>query len=359
MKNYSFQIDLLRAIAVSLVVFFHFNMYTSIIPFWNNLILSGGSLGVNIFFVISGLLISKPFVEKRLLNKTLPNIKIYIINRLFRIIPLFWVTSIMFFLCKDYIWLYNQSPYPITLFDSAKFLFFFYGKNGILNVPVWTLRFEILFYIFFPIFFWATLKLNISLFKHIVNITICLVGFFLFYRIWYLQQFNSTFYYDFFSNSEAFFLGIILSFLYTNEKLKAQFNIKFPILAPLLFLFIILKFNNVPFLNTKYTIAVVQTLSNISIFFLFIGILNANLSYAKKFFNKSISYISLISYSIYLLHFNIYYNLVIPLNKILFNNSVNKIFLGIAAIVITIILSTITYFLIEKPALQLKSKFIS
>lgn len=359
MRNYSFQIDILRAVAVLLVVLFHFNVYISIIPLWNDLILKGGLLGVNIFFIISGLLISKPFIEKSLISQSLPNLKVYIINRLFRIMPLFLITSSIFFLCRNYIELYAQSPYPITLFDFIKFIFFFFGKNDLLNVPVWTLRFEILFYIFFPIVFISTLRFHFNLQRHLKKITVCLFVFFLLYRFWYLKQYNSSFYYNFLSNLEGFLLGVLLSFLYTNENFKKYFNLKFSILTPVCFLFIILKLNTISFFNTKYTIAVFQTLCNASLFFLFIGLLNVKIIYNKCLFCKLISYISLISYSIYLLHFNVYYNIIIPLSKLLFNNDVNKFVLGIVALFITVFFSTITYFLIEKPALQLKSKYIS
>ena len=54
-KNFEIEINGLRGIAIALVVLFHFEIY----PF------SGGFIGVDIFFVISGYLIGK-IIEKKL-----------------------------------------------------------------------------------------------------------------------------------------------------------------------------------------------------------------------------------------------------------------------------------------------------
>ena len=73
-KNFEIEINGLRGIAITLVVLFHFEIY----PF------SGGFIGVDIFFVISGYLIGK-IIEKKPISFI--NYKKYILNRIRRIFP--------------------------------------------------------------------------------------------------------------------------------------------------------------------------------------------------------------------------------------------------------------------------------
>ena len=64
-KNYLPEIDCLRAIAILLVVFFHYEL----------LGFQGGFLGVDIFFVISGYLISKLLTETKKDDTLYPALK--------------------------------------------------------------------------------------------------------------------------------------------------------------------------------------------------------------------------------------------------------------------------------------------
>ena len=80
-KNYSPELDSIRAIAVSLVVFFHFD-----------LIFKSGFLGVDIFFVISGFLITK-ILEETSYNKNW--ILFFFNKRIRRIIPALFLSIFM------------------------------------------------------------------------------------------------------------------------------------------------------------------------------------------------------------------------------------------------------------------------
>ena len=88
--NYKPEIDCLRAVAVFLVILFHFELFG----------VSGGFIGVDIFFVISGYLITNLIIEDILSNK-FSFIEFYT-RRIRRIIPalystIFFVIIIGFF----------------------------------------------------------------------------------------------------------------------------------------------------------------------------------------------------------------------------------------------------------------------
>ena len=78
--NYKPEIDCLRAIAVLLIILFHFEI----------LIISGGFIGVDIFFVISGYLITN-LVIKDIINNKFSLIEFYT-RRIRRIIPALYST---------------------------------------------------------------------------------------------------------------------------------------------------------------------------------------------------------------------------------------------------------------------------
>lgn len=82
-KNYQPEIDSLRAIAVFLVIFFHFELFN----------ISGGFVGVDIFFVISGYLITSLIIEDIQNNKF--SLAEFYSRRVRRIIPVLYFTVLI------------------------------------------------------------------------------------------------------------------------------------------------------------------------------------------------------------------------------------------------------------------------
>ena len=87
-KNYKPEIDCLRAVAVFLVILFHFELFN----------FSGGFVGVDVFFVISGYLITNLIIED-IVNNKFSIIEFYT-RRIRRIIPALYSTIfIVIILC--------------------------------------------------------------------------------------------------------------------------------------------------------------------------------------------------------------------------------------------------------------------
>ena len=116
-NNYRKDIDGLRGYAVLFVVFYHFNLFG----------FQSGFLGVDIFFVISGFLITK-IIKNEIEFKNL-SILNFFHRRVRRIIPLLLfiiivctIFSYLLFLPKD---LKDFSRSGFIVFFSIKFFFFF------------------------------------------------------------------------------------------------------------------------------------------------------------------------------------------------------------------------------------------
>jgi exopolysaccharide production protein ExoZ len=123
----------LRAIAATLVIFQHIKIVTI------------GSFGVDIFFVISGFVIAYVSVSEK------PGV--FVLKRLFRIVPLYWLGTLAVFAVAGVApSLVNSTTTSVV--DLARSLFFIpYVKGNGLTHPVlflgWTLNYEVLFYAIF------------------------------------------------------------------------------------------------------------------------------------------------------------------------------------------------------------------
>lgn len=131
----------LRGIAAMLVVFVHFP--TPLAQFC-------GSIGVDIFFFISGFIIFTSISRSGYYNRP----AVFLKKRLLRILPLYWLTIaayILMHLVLDKIRHSNLSPSFDYISVIKSFFFIPIKKAGVYTDPVvflgWSLNFEMLFYL--------------------------------------------------------------------------------------------------------------------------------------------------------------------------------------------------------------------
>ena len=156
MIKYRREIDGLRALAVVAVILFHAGLDT----------FSGGFIGVDIFFVISGYLISSIILTEY--KKNCFNFKNFYERRARRILPALFC---VIFVTIPFAWAwmmptdlkeFGDSIAAVSIFASN---FFFWKKTGYFQGPAemkpmlhtWSLAVEEQFYLFFPIFLIALL----------------------------------------------------------------------------------------------------------------------------------------------------------------------------------------------------------
>ena len=292
------EIDGLRAFAVITVIINHFNKD----------ILPGGYLGVDIFFVISGFVITSSLYQKPKKNFG-DFISGFYERRIKRLVP---ALSIFVFISSISICLFNQNPI-ISLKTGLASLFGlsnlyllkqstnYFAPSTELNIftHTWSLGVEEQFYILFPFLIWfsgygrQTKNGTRNLFLILVLLTIAsLLGFLYLYPI---------------KQSAAYFLmptrfweiasGCLLFIGFQQKKSIEQSLGKIP---PLLVLALIFSVMYLPIsLATGSTIAIVLLSS------ILIACLKKQTAIFKIFTHPKVVYIGLISYSLYLWHWGI------------------------------------------------------
>lgn len=150
-KYYRPDIDGLRAIAVIFVILYHFNVG----------LFSGGFVGVDIFFVISGYLITKGILEKQ--HEGAFEFSDFYFRRVRRLIPALLATIVVSYIAAyilfspaDFKQMSGSTVYAISGLSNL----FFWMESGYFDTSsivkpllhTWSLSVEIQFYIIWPFF---------------------------------------------------------------------------------------------------------------------------------------------------------------------------------------------------------------
>ena len=330
-QKFRYDINGLRAYAVALVVLFHFGIFG----------FSGGFIGVDVFFVISGFLMTKIIVSS-LTKDTFSFLKFYI-SRANRIIPALavlistvgligWFTLLPQEF-KDYA---KHSIASLTFLSNIQYFresgYFDAVSHEKLLLHTWSLSVEWQFYIILPIFLLLVAKLfkNIKILKFLY-IMVFLISLLL--SIYFTKNYASASFYllptrawemmaggliylyfdkiSFKENSKrildllGFSLIILSLILFTGKTAWPSYNALLPVIGS--FLVLLANNNNSPFTNNK----IAQFLGNTS-------------------------------YSIYLWHWPLVFYLAY------LEKSENIIFV-IGAIIFSVILGWLSYKFIENP----------
>lgn len=282
----------LRAIAVLGVVIFHLD---------KNL-LPQGYIGVDIFFVISGYLITRSVLTSIQNNSF--DLKKFFIRRAARILPALLVVLLIVFLLSYFFLLTGDlkrlsNSLISSLSYVANFYFFYIGGYFSTNdelkplLHLWSLSTEEQFYLIIPFFLIFILKIvkkiNLSI---ILICSIIFISFFLSLYLKYYGYSNLNFFLLPFRIWE-FFVGVLFAFL-------KQVKIKNHILESCYIIFSI----SLIFLNYTYVISFLPS-ATLAVFgsglFLYLDPKKKNLV-IDLFSNKILIFFGLISYSLYLIH---------------------------------------------------------
>ncbi len=330
--QYRSEIDGLRALAVIPVILFHIN----------NEILPGGYIGVDIFFVISGFLITSIILNEY--ERGMFSFSNFWMRRIMRILPVL-ITVVFVTLISGRIILYGPDINNLGNQGIAALLSFANISHWLLAgdywgfaaessplLHTWSLSVEEQFYLFFPLFMIIALKyfhrwvgLLFIIFT-LLSVVIFLVG---------TQMSPAATFYLFPTRAWELGAGAILSIMFFKKHLQFKSN---NILAMVGFLLIILSYF---FIGDKGGISPFLVIPVLGAVLIIAFAKDPNSIINKILSAKPIVYIGKISYSLYLWHWPI---LVLARQYGLKHNlDINYIYLSI----LIFILSVLSYHFIE------------
>ncbi len=349
--EYRPEVDGLRTIAVVAVILYHAQ-----ITIFDHHVFQGGFIGVDIFFVISGYLITS-IILKELVTTGSFSFKYFYERRIRRILPALILVMLVslplawiFLLPNSFIDFSRSILYSLGF--SSNFYFWssgqVYGAENSLLKPflhTWSLSVEEQFYILFPLVLLVTFKI---LRKKLIHILI--LGFIisLFIADWGSKNHPSFNFYVLPTRAWELLAGSILAYFEISKGHRSRnqmLNLLSPAIGLLLIGHSILFFNNEMFHPSFYTFSPIVGVC------LIIWFSNKDEIITKILSTKLFVGIGLISYSLYLWHYPIF--AFARIAEFTQGGLFNKLFLGI----IIILVSIFSYYCVEKPFRNKNYKF--
>ena len=352
-KNYLPQLDGIRGVAILLVVTFHHFGFIKIF--------SLGWIGVDLFFALSGYLITSRLYSSR--NEKIYFSKFYL-NRALRILPVYYLTLIFFYAGFNFLLSSKNLPY-FSFYNRNwwSFILFFQNWAFINELPparhlqhFWSLAIEEQFYIIWPLFLYIFLnKKNIYTILFIVLAAIIIVRCYIYFNN---QEFEDypRYFYNTFCRMDGFIIGGRLFLIQQKTNLK---RIQFYLLIPFIIIVV-----GVYFTNTTQSNPFTSTVGYTILALFFAGIINFitinPTSFLSRFFQAGwLKYLGRISYGLYIYHWLILLALqstLTPRLNILLHGKedINNWITLIISLIASLAISIISYTYFESYFLKLK-----
>lgn len=304
-KKYIPEIDGIRFVAILMVVLHHISFFvqykdTNIyrdqkVKMFLKTIFISGHLGVEIFFVLSGLILSMPFASNFLKNTEKPSLKKFYFRRLTRLEPpyilMITVLGITLFFMHKFSGIVLLKSYLASL--TYTHLLFYPGMPILINGISWSLEVEFQFYLIAP-FLCYIFSFNRAMRRIIILLCIVLL---ILVQSLFITQTVSLFCY-----LQYFLLGFLLTDLYITEDYKRVKNV-FSIPIGILSIILILMMPNEKTLIPSELIVYKFYLLTVIFVFFYVAIFSP--FWKKALSIPFISNIGGMCYSIYLIHFTI------------------------------------------------------
>jgi len=356
--NYLKQLDGVRAIAITLVIIWHYfyqltGDYSEGPMKYIKFITSWTWSGVDLFFILSGFLIGRILIN----NKGSENyFKTFYLKRIFRIFPAYYLVLFVYIIfiltgiSANFPWLFeNQfSVLPYFLF-LQNFWMVIYGFGSHWLVVTWTLAVEEQFYLLLPLLiYFVRLK---SLPKILITGVILAPVI----RALYVEGA----YVLLPTRMDSLLSGVLIAYFYLNGSLIKFFSGKQKyLIAVLVALFIfIFNYKRLDYLRFGgvYIQALLVFFYSMSLVFL---LTNTNKFLQSLFSNSIMSFIAKISYMLYLTH-QIFSGLLhqLILNQSPQLNNYNDIAVTLLSLIVTIVFCTVSYKLLESPFINFGKRY--
>ncbi len=352
-KNQLESLQIIRAFAMILVLLVHLDVFSTRVlnkQFLYGIFSLGGDSGVELFFVLSGFIISYIHLKDvGQISKLWP----YLIKRFSRIYPVYWVISLI--IIPFYFFFPQYGLGDETQFRTIFYSLLLYPQN---HPPIihsaWSLSYEIFYYLMFGLMILLGFKkilpiLTLILSVTVINIIYSLIGITLFK--------NPVLYIIFNYHSFEFLFGCLSAYLVIRYRFQKTSSLL--IAGVVIFSLTILYERYFGFLDNLrlfgYGIPAFLIITAISS-----KEINQTLKIPKLLFPKLLLLLGNASFSIYLTH----QFLISGMGRTLVNLGFDKIFGPLILVsivgVVTLSIGSIFYLLVEKPILyQSRKKLLS
>jgi peptidoglycan/LPS O-acetylase OafA/YrhL len=352
-------LDGLRGIAILLVLLYHNFGFIEHFFF--------GWLGVDLFFVLSGFLITDIILKTKGRENFLKN---FYIRRALRIVPLFYFSLILFLFVLPAL---AFTKIDFTFYTNHQVWFWLYLQNFLLINPessvsttalhhFWSLAVEEQFYLVWP---WLILAMPRK--KNLTAIMIFLLAGLLIFRtiIWITQikQFNYFGFYTF-TRYDGLLIGSLSAVLFNGSgnfiRKFSPFIILF--IAGLNFLFFFINKQN------SFSFPYLAVIGYTTFAFLFALLVYETAKNEKtwlNFFlaNRILTFFGRYSYGIYVWHWPVYlilsknYGSLLP-DEYSLGPVTNRVVAAFTYSAVAVFISFVSFHLLEKPFLKMKKSFI-
>lgn len=363
----------LRFFAALMVVFSHVellkdyhgypNLYES-----NVVVYESGRIGVTLFFVLSGFLISYLLLTERKVSGTV-SIKNFYVRRILRIWPLYYLLVFLVFIVIPHVGFFTIPKYSTSLplnFPYTFTLYLLLLPQVALSIfdpvpygePLWSIGVEEQFYLLWPVllkYFKKFLRLTV-----VIAVSVILARQFVFMLAEVneaspsLKYWNYLLSYLYFTRIECMAIGGVGAWLVFRQKkavLRVIYSRVFQILLYALTAYLLLTQQNKPIFNyAPYAVCFCLIIVNVS----------TNKHSLLKIENRVFVFLGNISFSMYMFHeivIKIVLEGLVRIRGTMFNDITTNVLLHILSVALTILVSTGAYYAFERRFLRLKSRF--
>jgi peptidoglycan/LPS O-acetylase OafA/YrhL len=358
-------LDNLRAFAIIMVLFFHYNRWFEH-PAWFPDVLKFGWTGVDLFFVLSGFLISSQLFAQ-IKSEGSFSIKDFYIKRFFRILPVYYFVLAMYFLFPV---LSGTQLLPplwkfLTFTQNFGTDFEHHRSFGV----VWSLCVEEHFYLLLPVTLLLLIKTGTFKKAYLLLLILFLAGFLIRLYSWYnvyLHQTNgienrfvwvSTIYYPTYCRLDGLLIGVAVAAFYNYlpslfSRLSKYANGLIAVGLLILTITYFVYGNNVDFARSIFSFPLVS----IGFGFLVAGAIMPN-SLLYKWKSGVLSMIAKLSYSLYLIHMGV----ILLVQKIFSGWGIAKDsnLMLLLSIIFCFAIALILHYSIEKPFMKMREQFLN
>ncbi|MEN9884656.1 MAG: hypothetical protein RLZZ420_1873 [Bacteroidota bacterium] len=331
--------DGIRGIAVLMVMLLHAHFQLG----------KGGAIGVDIFFVLSGFLITQNLLDDYVSNGNI-SMKKFWLKRFFRLFPPFFVLLISIFILSFYIEdVKLKNAVLIEIRDSFLYLSNFswfwsdHNDNRILG-HTWSLSVEQQFYIVWPLFLYGIIRFVQKKWVFVMLLIVFLSLSFFKHSRYSSEIFKSIYF-------ESIFIGCMFSIAVWNRWIT---NYRHSFLAFLSFVLIcVVGLFGFDFFKYFSLTGYVFLLVPLAVILILINCMSLDNSWINNILSfKPLVYIGSISYGLYLWH--------IPVFRLFkwYSNSPPYISF-ILKFILTFIIASLSYFLLEKKMLMISRNIMN